>query len=372
MPSARWTITRDDEHNLDMTKWRVNSLQVLFLLAVLSGAARSAAADDGEPSAEAVLKMHGLTRQGRLWILPEEQELRDRLATLKRCEDRHREAAAYVERLLEANRNLSLQITRVDETLKKDRELNKSAQPGTAQKKQLETEIKNYETLIEQLRKQYIPPDKLGLASPLKPALVDLVNARAEATLKFLVYRDTPADLPQRYERLKNDSTVAAALAALPTPDRLGPDKTVCDGWRACVDRLDGSLLNDNLPVYREGNVYRFTAIVNDRRPLTFSFGNQGEPMVIPQNLAETAGIMAPADAKKVTYHVAEGRDVPALAVQIPQLRLGRNVAKNVNALILPPEAADIGARIGPDALPGYRPRIDAARLLLIIEGTKR
>jgi len=122
---------------------------------------------------------------------------------------------------------------------------------------------------------------------------------------------------------------------------------------------------------YREGNVYRFTALINDRRPLTFSFGNQGEQTIIPQNQAETAGIVPSPDAKKISYHVAEGRDVPALVVQIPQLRLGRNVAKNVEALILPPEAADVGARIGPNALPGYRPRIDAARLLLIIEGTK-
>ena len=160
---------------------------------------------------------------------------------------------------------------------------------------------------------------------------------------------------------------------ASPTADRLGPDKTVIDGWRACVDRLDGSLLNDSLPVYRDGNVYRFTAIINDRRPLTFSFGNQGEPTVIPQNLAEAAGIMPPADAKKVTFHVAEGRDMPALAVQIPQLRLGRNVMKNIDALILPPEAADIGAPNWPQCeLPGYRPRIDAVQLLLIIEGGQR
>ena len=154
-----------------MTPMRAISLQILLSLVVSGIAARpAAAADDGEPSAEGVLRMHGLTKQARLWILPEEQELRERLAAIKRFEDRHRDAAAYVERLLEANRNLSLQITRVDEMLKKDRESNKTAQVGTVQKKQLETEIKNYEAALEQLHKQHIPPEKLGLAPPLKPA----------------------------------------------------------------------------------------------------------------------------------------------------------------------------------------------------------
>src|SRR5206468_7262897 len=133
--------------------------------------------------------------------------------------------------------------------------LGKAANLGAAQKKQLDTELKNQETLIEQLHKLYIPPEKLGISPPLKPALVDLVNARAEATLKFLAYRGTPDDLPQRYERLRNDPSIAAAIAALPTRDQLGPRKDSREAWRAFVDKLDAGLLNDSLPIYREGNV---------------------------------------------------------------------------------------------------------------------
>ncbi len=339
---------------------------------LIAGLGQSATADDdGEPSADSILRMRGLNKQGNVWVLPEEQELRQRFEALKRFEERHRAAAGYVDRLLEANRNLFLQITKLDETLKRTRELVKNAQAGTTQKKQLESEQKNEEALLEQLRKQFIPTDKLGQSSPLKPALVDLVNSRTEATIKFLAYRETPADLPARYERLKQEPTISAALPALPATDRLGPAKGLCDGWRALVERLDAALLNDALPVYRDGNAFRFTAIVNDKRPLTFTFGNQGEPTVIPQNLAETAGLIPSVDAKKVPCHVGEGRDVTAVAMRVPQLRFGRNVVKDVEVLILPPEAADIGARIGPNSLPGYRPRIDANKLQLIIEGGK-
>ena len=56
--------------------------------------------------------------------------------------------------------------------------------------------LKNEESAIEQLHKLYIPPDKLGMAAPLKNALVDVVNSRTEVTLRYLEYRDTPCDLP--------------------------------------------------------------------------------------------------------------------------------------------------------------------------------
>jgi hypothetical protein len=330
-----------------------------------------AIADDGETSADALLRARGLTRQGKLWILPEEQELGNRLATLERFEKRHRDAQSYVERLLEANRTTIDQLTKVEKSIKTLHELDDKVPAGTAQKKKLETELKNEEAGAEQLRKQYIPPEKLGLRRPLKPALIDLSNARAEATIKFLALRSVPDDLPELYDRLEKDPSVSAALAALPTKDRLGPRKDLLDGWRACVDRLDSALLGDKLPVYREGNVYRLTAIINDHRPLTFTLGKGDEPTVIAQNLAEAAGIIATPDARRITYHAGEGRDVAAQVVLIPLIRLGRNTAKNVEAYILPPEAADVGARISSAALPGYKATIDGAKFQLAIVGAK-
>jgi hypothetical protein len=61
-----------------------------------------------------------------------------------------------------------------------------------------------------------------------------------------------------------------------------------------------------------------------------------------------------------------------AQVVRIAQLRLGRNVIKNVEAYILPPEAADVGTRIGPNSLPGYQVRINSNRFQLTIEGSKQ
>ncbi|HEV2969949.1 MAG TPA: retropepsin-like aspartic protease [Pirellulales bacterium] len=342
--------------------------RVVACLTVWTSVGRSA--DSGEPSPEAVLQEHGLSKVGKLWILPEEQELRDRLATLERFEKRHREARASVEQLLDANEATFARLSKLEESAEKTRELAAAAKAGTAQRKQLDAEQKNADAAVEQLRKVYIPPEKLGMGPPLKTALMDLVNARTDATLKLLAYRDTPDDLPQRYERLGKDPAIAAALAALPTPGQLGPLKGLKDTWRLFVDKLDSNLLGNTLPIYREGRAIRLTAIVDDRRPLTFTFGNAGESTVIAQNLAETAGLAVGPDARKVKYHIAEGRDVMAQIAKIAQLRIGRRVWKNVEFYILPPEAADVGARISPNSLPGYHLTINPSRFQLTIENS--
>src|SRR5947209_18193786 len=109
--------------------WRRSFLAIITALTII--AASPLRADDGEPSPEALLRARGLTKQGKLWILPEEQELRDRLATLKRFEERHREAVGYVDRLLEANRTTLLQLTKLEEAVKKTRDLDNVASPGS-------------------------------------------------------------------------------------------------------------------------------------------------------------------------------------------------------------------------------------------------
>ena len=386
---ACWTRTAARRHNSGMTHRSGRLIAIccglIAGLLIVAGpeffagpghrAAHAFAADTGETgetSAEAILQAHGLKRVGGLWLLPEELQLSERLIALTRFRDRRNIARAYVDQLLDTNEAIFARITKLEEVIKKTHALDSAAKAGSPQRKQLDAELKNEEAIVKQGRMLHTPLDKLGMAPPLKPALVDLVNVQTEATLALLAYRDTHADLPKLYGRLGGDSAVAAALAALPNPGRLGPAKTLGDKWRAMINRLDADLLNDKLPIYREGHAFRFTAIIDESRPLTFTFGKRGEPTVIPQNLAEAAGITAGPHARRAQYHTADGRNVAVEAVRIPEFRLGRTVIKNVEAEILPPEAADVGARIGPNALPGYHLAINAARFQLTITRRKR
>ena len=88
---------------------------------------------------------------------------------------------------------------------------------------------------------------------------------------------------------------MTAALAAIGPEERLGPSHVLHDLGHV-LDRLQPLVLSDTLPVYREGKFYRVTALVNDAQPLTFSFVGTGERTIIPQNLAEAAGLSVAGD----------------------------------------------------------------------------
>jgi len=194
-----------------------------------------------------------------------------------------------------------------------------------------------------------------------------LINVRTELALRLLPLRKAFDDITARYAALRSDASVTAALAALGPDEHLGPSHTLRDLGRT-LDRLQPLVFSDAMPVYREGKYYRVAALVNDAQPLTFSFVGTGERTVIPQNLAEAAGLNAAA-APTVKIHIEGGREVTAALVKISSLRFGRHVFRDVEAYILPPEAADVGARVGAGVFVGYRVQLGPGGLSLTIEG---
>jgi hypothetical protein len=315
------------------------------------------------------LEARGLTRIGKVWCIADEVTLRDKLTELDRLAKRFHEAQQKVEQLLTQNQEAAANLPQFTKLEKSIHDQMAAAKPGTPQYKQLDGELKKAAFALEQLRGIYSPPDKLGAAAPLKPALVELANARAELTIRYLALQNTPNISTQQYDRLRQDESIMHALAEL-KDDQLGPAKQIQDKRKA-IERIEPEILNDSLPVYREGAAYRLTAVLDDRQPLTFGIGGASDPTIIPQNIAEAVGIAATETSPRLKLRVAANRDETVQEVKLAKLRFGRNVVSNVTAYILPPEAADLGARIGAKALPGYRVKINAERLQLVIEGVK-
>jgi predicted nucleic acid-binding Zn-ribbon protein len=310
-----------------------------------------------------------LTRVGHVWCIPDELALRDKLSELDRLIKRFHDARQVVEKLLEQNQAAAVELPQVVKLEKSIRDQLTAAKAGTPQFKKLESDLQNAAFALDQLHHIYSPPERLGSAPPLKPALVELATARAELTIKYVALQNTPSDFSERYDHLRQDATIAAALAEL-KEDQLGPSKQIQDKRKA-IERIEPEILNDALPLYREGTTYRLTAIVDDHVPLTFGIGGAGDPTIIPQNIAEAVGVAATETSPRLKLRVAPNRDELVQEVKIAKLRFGRNVVTGVTAYILPPEAADLGARIGAKALPGYRVKINAERLQLVIEGVK-
>ncbi len=330
---------------------------------IAAGADASSAAD--------VLQAHGLEHAGSAWCLPAEVELRQRVSSLDKLQQRLIAAQQAVDQLIAQNELLKRQMLQFEQLEKQSRAQAAGFPPNTPQRAQLDAQAKESVAAAAQRRRQYVRPPQLGLSPPLRPALADLIVVRTELMVRLLPMRATLDRLGERYDALRRDNGVMAALASVGPEESLGRLKNLRDNWRI-VDKLQSMVFNDSLPVAREGSFYCITAIANERQPLTFSyFANKDQQMLIPQNLAEAAGIVIDAHTPKSKVLVARGRTTMAWRVKLPQLRFGRHVLHGVDAFVLPPEAADIGARIGSQSFAGYRVQLDAERLTLTVSGGK-
>ena len=296
----------------------------------------------GEPTADELLHDHGLERIGHTWCLAAEADVRQQLSGLDRFEPRLAGARQTVDQIIGQNELCKTQMVRFEQLAKQAQSLADAAKQGTADRVQFAAQAKQAAAAAEQWKRQYIPPKQFGISGPLKPALADLVNVRTDLTIRLLTLREEMDRLKQSYDALKHDISVMAVLGP---QESLGPMKNWRDGWKI-VDKLQPLVLTDSLPVVREGQFYRVTAIVGERQPLTFSYmGTGGGPTLIPQNLAEAAGLAIDEHAPKIKLRVA-GREETAWRTKVPLLRFGRHLFRGVEAYILPPEAADVGARI--------------------------
>ena len=330
-------------------------------------------------SAQQALHSRRLEQVGNTWLLPDETDLHSRLTELERLEKPLADARQTVDQLIEQNQKNFAALAEAQLAAQSLQTALATARPGSVQWNQLSNQLALRNKAINQLQQQCIGRDKLGATPPLKPSLIELVDARNEVLIRVLPMPGLLDELTNRYDVLGGDRAVKSALSLLGPPAALGPSRKLLDRWKV-VERLLAQVLTNTLPLYREGHFYRVTAIVNERQPLTFSFldtthqppstGNtstdNAEPIIVPQNLAEAAGLTVEKNAPRATLRAGD-RNISLTETKIPQLRFGRTVLRDVKAYILPPEAADIGPRLGLGALAKYYVKLDPDRLTLTV-----
>ncbi len=313
----------------------------------------------------------GLRRVDRVWLSQTEFELRERLANIDRLDRRFQEARKTVENLLDQNEQLRVQLTQLTADHKRNQESANAVKSGSPQRKLFDEELKRQSNQLQQLKRSIVEPDKLGGSRPLKPAAIELANSRAEVTLSLLAIHRLAVEVPNSYEQLRKHPRLAAAIDALEPPRQLGAGKNYATE-SSRLSRIEKLVLGDTVGLYREGKQLRLGAIANEETPLTFSLFESTEPTIITHGMAELLGLKLDARGEKTTIRVDGKRDVALSKAKIATLRLGRHVIADLETLVLPPEEEHLGARICTHALGGLRPRVDAARLTLKLEGASQ
>lgn len=313
-----------------------------------------------EPAArEAVLAQQGLVRLGqRLWVLPREIELREKLAELPRRRERIVAAEKELDAATAGNLRLWQESQPAVAALEQSLARLASADP---QRTIVERQIAAVKSLASD-------PALLGGKPDVRARLVELSGERCELLAAVAWIRQTPPRLTSEYARLAAEPEVQAALQRDSTKQRLGPQRT----YRADLERLkefEDLAATRWVPIFQQSGQTRLTALVGDRAPVTFTWSEASDqPVVLTASAAEATGLKVPSDASREKITAAPRRSVVARKITIDRLRLGACVLSDVPVYVLPPEAEDVGNRLGRLALIDHRVRLAPQQLRMWID----
>jgi hypothetical protein len=305
-----------------------------------------------------------LTPIGEFWLIADEVELLRHLEALDPLERQHQQAKAQVDEHIQSNDAAAKIWSDAKSKLDKTRNSLKDASIVGAERRKLEETARQQEKELRELRLRWRDENQFGEHPPVRTAVVRVITIRNALALSLLAIRRLEGELPKKYAPLRINPAIRTALSAMGERHRLGPARDYQADMKrvAAAERL---AFSDEIPVYREDRHFRVSLIVNDQTPAVFSIRHSTGPTVIPASLAAAAGIKLDDEARTTTYQVDSDRRLSVHKVKIPMMRLAGVQLKDVEALVLPPEGEDLGAKLGHNAYNHLVLRVDGRRLAL-------
>jgi len=332
---------------------------------VSQGAAAEARLGGAETLAD-----RGLIQRQRRWLLPLEIEMQQRVGSLPQLEARLLESQSGARRLsatlMTANARLQQQMQIALRNLKSLR-AGRAAVRSEGRRKLIDAQIESEREKLAKLRSAWIEPERIAGLPAMRQAMIQWTNSRNELAATLLWIQDARPALREAYEDLAADRQVSLALKALGPGHQLGSG-TDYDA-RPFLHRLgeyEDLVFTDHLPLYRENGDLRVAALIA-RTPVTFTWKSSEEPTVLTASVIEAAGLRVPEDAPQRQQRFADGRELTVRQFEIPYLRFGRHVLKDVPAFALPPEGEQYGCLIGPAAFNEHSPRAEPEKMRLVV-----
>ena len=331
---------------------------VAFMAAIAFGA-RVAPLAGNDSAAQVLQSRFGLTKLGEnQWILPREIELRGKLAELPKRRERLISVEKDLGGLVQSNQRAWDETRPAAAALKQSLARFSSADP---QRELIERQMKSLEAGATD-------PRKLGGRKDVRSLVVDLASQRCELLAAVAWIREAVPALVDQYMTLASDGELASALKQAGSDQRLGPQRS----YKADLARLgdyERLAATPWLPTFEQGGHVRIVLLMEERSTATFTWAaDEDQQVVITASTAEAAGLVVPNDAESEIIQTGHQREVAARRITLGYLRLGRCVLRGVKAYVLPPEAEDVGNRLGRDALAGHRVRLEPERLRLWID----
>jgi len=312
-----------------------------------------------DATTEILERKYGLTKLGeRLWVLPQEIELRGKLAELPKRREQLIAAEKDLDGVVQRNQRAWDESRPAAAALKQSLARLSSADP---QREQLERQIQALEANARE-------PRKLGSRGDVRLLVIELASQRCEMLAAIVWIREAVPAIIDQYRTLSGDDELSQALRSAGEGQRLGPQRAYKADLRRLAD-YEQLAATPWVPTFLQGGQTRLTLLLDERATATFTWtGDADQPVVLTASAVQAAGLNVPVDADRETIQAAPHREVIAQRITIGYLRLGSCVLRGVRAYVLPPEAEDVGNRLGRSTLAGHRVRWEPERLRMWID----
>lgn len=318
------------------------------------------------------LAASGLTNLGDAWLCAGEIEARRWFDALEPLERQYQATQRVVDDRVKSNENAKKELAHKKGELKKVAAKIAANDPAALgpTRDQLKQTAKELEEQISRLRRAYKNTTKLAEYQPARDEVIRLANARAALTIAAAALRRQLDGFPPEYERLSKVAAVTAALKQLGPPHRLGTGRNYAADAAERLSRIDKVTQSNVVPIYRDDDHARLLTIVDGATPVTFSIRHSDGPTHLPHSLAKSLNLLAE-DAPEVSYTVGN-RKLKCRRIQIKSIAFGNVELRDVEALALPPEGEDLGAKLGNAAYAGHYFDVDFSQLkLTVIQGSR-
>jgi len=311
-----------------------------------------------------------LTLTDDTWVTPLEQRLQDRLQSLGDTNSRLKKAQLELDKAIQANASGWQRVAQFENQLQQLIKAKERFSAGSPQYLSLEKQIARQRETVKTLAGQCVTPEEFGEKPAVRKAVIQLVNLRHNLLLSiYWLRRETPR-MMQQYKTLHDDEQVIASMHELGSKFRLGP---AGDYKRIAsqLAKLERSVLASPPPIYRQNGRTRVSLLLDDRLPVTFTWRESSEPVLLTANVAAAAGYDVPNNVPRLNIRIGPDRQLLAQRFTIPYLRVGNHVVRDVEAFVLPPEGEDLGCHISAGSLRDVNAQADSARLQLKVDSAE-
>jgi aspartyl protease family protein len=124
--------------------------------------------------------------------------------------------------------------------------------------------------------------------------------------------------------------------------------------------KIEESVMSDQIELRsRGGNTLQLDVSFNGKHTEEMMLDSGASLITLPHKLAEQMDIAPAEDAPVLTMVLADGRQVEGRMIQIPEVRVGRFIATNVPAAVMPPSLPNAEPLLGMSYLQNFQFHID-------------